>query len=549
MLIVPPTPRDLGLPSPFLSWRPNQAAAIQKMVNSEDRFIIQAHPTGAGKSVTYISAALLANTSRTMILTSTKALQDQLMRDFDCLGLVDIRGQNAYACRKYSGLSCAEGPCHWGNTCYLKDGGCDYYDAQRAARESRLVVTNYAYWMVISQFSEEDNLGDFDTLILDESHNAPAALMGYLTIDIELDLFQSILGVDLPNLGQDTPKWKHWATLTKRLLVDKNEELKQSILRGGADVSLCHRVGRLKRLERDLSTLIDRVQQNSWYFYRHPAGLTIGYIEPAKGWAEHALFCQIPRVIMVSATVRPRTAEMLGLATGQYSFEDYPSIFPRSQCPVYWLRTLRLNKNTPVDEVERIWAPQIDRIIGSRLDRKGIVHTHSYARVDILRDHSRYADIFYINNRYNTRAVVQEFRKAAPPAVMVSPVLTTGWDFPLDACEFQVIGKLPFPSLGDGLLAERVRRDKGLMSYLTMQNLVQACGRGMRSAEDHCENFIVDDSIEWWLKQNRALAPGWFLESYKAIRTIPKPPLAFYKKSTKEEEFDEPDARAIGEGG
>jgi Rad3-related DNA helicase len=57
-----------------------------------------------------------------------------------------------------------------------------------------------------------------------------------------------------------------------------------------------------------------------------------------------------------------------------------------------------------------------------------------------------------------------------------------------------------------------------------MQDLVQAVGRGMRSEDDQCETFILDDHVQWFVRQYKEFAPQWFLDAYRHSQTIPAPP-------------------------
>jgi Rad3-related DNA helicase len=56
---------------------------------------------------------------------------------------------------------------------------------------------------------------------------------------------------------------------------------------------------------------------------------------------------------------------------------------------------------------------------------------------------------------------------------------------------------------------------------MVMQDLIQACGRGTRAADDRCEVFITDDNIGWFLWRNKSLAPNWF--EVRTVREIPPP--------------------------
>ena len=168
-----------------------------------------------------------------------------------------------------------------------------------------------------------------------------------------------------------------------------------------------------------------------------------------------------------------------------------------------------------------VWVAQIDKIIASRAvtgKRKGVIHTVSYARQEYLLQHSKYAHLMVGNtsdpNSPTAAQIVKKFKSSVAGTqgvpVLVSPSFATGWDFPGRECEWQIIGKIPFPESQSKVMQERIKRDSQYLNYLTMQELVQACGRGTRSELDRCETFIVDDSVKWFVWQAKGQAPAWF---------------------------------------
>src|SRR5438045_4078240 len=97
MSSVLPAPNLLGAPMRFDRWRTSQAEAVLAALDSPKRFVIQSIPTGGGKTLVGVCAALLSN-SRAMFLTSTKALQAQSSADYSSVGMVEIKGMNSYEC-------------------------------------------------------------------------------------------------------------------------------------------------------------------------------------------------------------------------------------------------------------------------------------------------------------------------------------------------------------------------------------------------------------------------------------------------------------------
>ena len=176
-----PPPYVFSLPDKYTDWRPLQDIAVDSILDCDDRFQVLTCPTGFGKSLVYMAAAQIVS-GRTMILTSTKGLQTQLMSDFgDVEGVCDIRGRSNYPCRLNTKLTCDMGLCMFGLKCSMReDGGCAYFDRLREAKFSKVVITNYAYWMAQNEYS--DGIGEFDMLILDEAHSAPDHLIDHLGV-------------------------------------------------------------------------------------------------------------------------------------------------------------------------------------------------------------------------------------------------------------------------------------------------------------------------------------------------------------------------------
>jgi Rad3-related DNA helicase len=242
-------------------------------------------------------------------------------------------------------------------------------------------------------------------------------------------------------------------------------------------------------------------------------------------YAEKTLFVGIPKVILLSATLRPKTMGLLGVPSSEFNFHEWPRVFPKYRSPVYHLPTVRMNYRTPdADKVK--WLERIDQIIESRgPGRKGIIHTVSYDRQRYILEHSRYARWMVANtqdpNSDSAAEIVEKFKSSAAPSILVSPSMGTGWDFPGKECLWQIITKIPFPDSQSKVMKARAAKDQQYLSYLAMQDLVQQCGRGMRYEGDRCESFVVDDSVKWFMQMSKGLAPGWFI-----VSTIEKlPPL------------------------
>lgn len=71
----------------------------------------------------------------------------------------------------------------------------------------------------------------------------------------------------------------------------------------------------------------------------------------------------------------------------------------------------------------------------------------------------------------------------------------------MDQARYQIIGKVPFRDVRGTVMTAQERDDPDYPFYLTAQDLTQAYGRPNRAELDFAETWIVDDSIEWFLRK------------------------------------------------
>lgn len=557
MSVLPP-PNLIGAPARYDHWRLMQSEAVLAAAESNKRFVIPGAPTGFGKSLVSVAIGLLTD-ARTVILTSTKALQSQYLGDMSEAGMIEIKGLNAYECleggptgrfgdvrregfRADRGLpmACDEAPCQSGAFCPRRESGCTYYDAYRKATlpTSRLLVTNYAYFMSIHKYGE--GLGPIDLLVLDEAHSAIDELGGFIGTEIRPSELESVLtNVRTLPPGADQIDWVSWASYWRTEATAKLDEIKASIREsertGSNKTGERLSYGALRRA-RDLKRLIHKLEtiasmKGDWIIdhtedhQRRPL-IKFDPVWPGE-YAEDNLFLGIKKIVMVSATVRPKTAEMLGVKYHEMDFKEYPSTFPVRNRPVIYLPTAHMNRNSAAAGMKDITRVS-DQIMDRRPEMKGLMQTVSYQRARDVYLNSRHRERMLIHDSSNTREMIARFRASREPLVLVSPVLSTGYDFPYTDAEFQILVKMPFPVTVDKIMKARTERDKGYRDYVTMIELVQMAGRIVRADDDQGETFILDSDFGWWFYGNGIkIAPKWFTESVRQEQMlgIPLPKL------------------------
>jgi Rad3-related DNA helicase len=516
------TPQDLGFPLHFESFRPAQLEAFEHGLTSDKRFTGIGAPPGVGKSgIAYGFAKLLGG--RSVFLTADKGLQDQYA-SAGFGGLIDMRGRSNYTC--WEGGDCEEGA-----RLECKDhAGCPYRNQLRAFNLSDQGLTNYAWWMAVNQYSNGSEIPD--TLICDEAHlmfDWLCAAMDFHFTERELRDCEYLKRAD--SVPDDTVRgWQARCALIQAAAVQQYEEAKTRAKNNRTDRAKVQLRKAEKFLER--ANRLPGIDAENWVCTLHEGTddgrmWTFECVWPFK--YREKIFRNVPRVILMSATMRPKTLSLLGISKGESDFREWGRQFPAANGPVVHVTTARVNAKINAEN-ELIWLERIRQIVQWGDDRKGLIHTVSYARakkiVEFLVGHGVHSSRLVVNgaadpNSQNARQAYDQFCRMGPGSVLISPSFGTGWDFKGKLAEWQIISKLPLVDTRSPVMQRRVLDDPTYPDYLAAQELVQACGRINRTETDRGTTLIIDDSWVWFQHRAKEYFPRWF--KVRTEETLPKP--------------------------
>jgi Rad3-related DNA helicase len=373
-------------------------------------------------------------------------------------------------------------------------------------------------------------MGNIDLLILDEAHECIEELATALEIRINHAANNNVYHLlsITPPYKSPLPAWKYWASQS---IVKVRQQVQTFKGDGGGDVKVLRVLdGLLKNLTR-LATVEDTwiVDETST-----PAEVLFSPIWPTD-YAHKILFRDIPHILLVSATIVPKTLELLGVPDDDSLYVSHTNVFPASRCPVYLYGASRIDHKSTFEDLQ-VMISRMDTLISRRLDRKGIIHPTSYDRGQLIAANSRYGELMIMPKGQGLVKGLERFRESEPPAILNSPAVTTGYDFPGSQCEYQFLVKVPFMDTRSPIMAARCKADPEYSAYLTAQILVQTCGRAMRGAEDRVENFLMDKHANWFFMPRkkdyqgkmsggyRHLFPDWFLKQLVYPSGPPTPP-------------------------
>jgi Rad3-related DNA helicase len=444
---------------------------------------------------------------RSVILTSTVALQGVYAEEMASAGMCEVKGQQRYVCIAAPDFdlphdtTVAGAPCHAGVKCELRGNSCLYYGAVRRAQHAKLVATSYAFWMSSHEYG--DGLGEnIGLLVCDEAHDAPEQITKHLGAEFDGFEFTALLKSEGPK-SDDMDDWRAWATPLVDKIGARISTISASLSSVKPDKDDVRLIRELKFVQRKLTKVANA--KGDWIVDRGVEGKTRS-VELCPVWpmeyAADTLFKNIPKVVFMSATVRPKTMAMLGLKESDYDFIECPSTFPPSRRRIFSVPTVRMNhRNTPDDL--KLMCNRVDELVNLHDTHKGILHSVSYDRQKLIVTSCDMRDVMLTHNRKNIRWEIEKFRKAKAPALMVSPSMHTGYDFPHDACRYQILVKLPWPDMRNPLVAARAALDPEYIRYEIAQTVEQACGRSSRAEDDWSRTYIIDDNFRWFFWQNQ----------------------------------------------
>lgn len=171
-----------------------------------------------------------------------------------------------------------------------------------------------------------------------------------------------------------------------------------------------------------------------------------------------------------------------------------PSSFNFAESPVFFLNKFRMSFKEK-DISFRHLKTVIYSICSTKFaGQRGMIQTGSYAFAKQLFDDAPYdikkRMLMYSGSR--EKNIMISLHRMSSDTILVGPTLNTGVDLPGDECRFIIILKVPYPSLGDKLVKEKMKLFPKWYESSTSNEIIQGIGRGVRYDGDWCVTYILD---------------------------------------------------------
>ncbi len=484
-----------------------------------------------------IEAQKILGPHQAHMITSMRMLQDQYLRDD---GLVTLmKGKSNYDCRSSKVTvpwreypSCEDVEDAKGRLCSKQD--CVYLNARWSAQFARMTLHNFDSF--IWQAAMGGSFVPRKLLTVDEAHGAGERIINAISFEVTERMFDRLgLKYNPPSDMEKIDEWiREQAKAIDGFLKDKAAratslgdvikraaaaghlmkvaELEVEVVRAKKDVrkaeSLLKKINRYVEADREKCPWA--VEEDRGVIKFEPVLSSMFAKATMTGFGEKRLF--------MSATILANGVPLmwdLNLARARTEYISVRSTFPANRRPLVALEKTNLGKHHY--EVNRgVMLSEIKRLVDANPGVRGVIHCQSYQLAKDIRDGIEDERLLF-HEQFDRDDVVKKFMSdSAKDAVLVGVFLKEGFDFKYDLCRFQIIPKIPYPTPNMRMkMREEIATKQGYRYYdwKTCLSLVQTYGRGMRSEDDECVTYVIDNRLIKFLKKAEKLLPGWFLEA------------------------------------
>jgi Rad3-related DNA helicase len=442
-------------------------------------------------------------------LTITKSLQDQYESLFNETPL--LKGKSNYQCQVNTDVDVENAPClltpKLKEECWTKNI-CPYYNARNKALIDQFSVLNYKMFLTLPGHVKRKNF-----IICDEASELEDEIVKHFSVFIDPDKLK-LLGVSIPYLYTDNIeevyKWLNTLMITVGEHVEKlNDKHNNKFTQLNINDKV--KLNYFKNLHRTLN-LIEETWSKCEYLCQRE-GKTVRVMPLKVDALAKYIFDYGENILLMSATIVDHKSYAKSLGITEYKYVEVDSTFDSKKAPIHISSTNKLNRSN-MQKVLPSMAAQISQICEVHKNEKGIIHTHTLQITQFLQKTLKSDRFLFRDVESKNENILSKHTRSPEPTVIVSPSMTFGVDLRDDLARFQIIVKGAFLPLSDVRIKRLFDEDKVWYTNKMLINLVQACGRGIRSKEDYCVTYILDGTLFDIIIQNKDKLPKYFIDRF-----------------------------------
>jgi Rad3-related DNA helicase len=526
---VDPSRIHEAFPAP--EYRGNQEAALDRIraaFAAGNEVVLVRAPTGSGKSL--LARAVAGCARQASVDDPTKPIgayyttpQVSQLEDVAADPLLEdlsvIRGKNNYDCilPGETDTPVDQAPCarERGFDCQVKHR-CPYFSDRTIAANRPVAAMTLAYFM---QTAGSDVFGQRDVVVVDEAHGLGDWAEMYATIDLGPDTVPVWSAADVPAV-EDLEDAADFADYLTTLAERRLENL---LGRPELDPEEAAERDRLQTLRGDLSWFAedyrDPESPTTWVVDQPDGAGTRVTVKPLapERYLKHTVWDRGRKFALLSATILDKDAFCagVGLDPADVALVDVPHTFPVEHRPLYDVTRGKMTYEHREETLPAV-ARALVRVMQHHPDEKGLVHCHSYAIQERLEE--LLAD-FGVGSRVRAHdsedrdGQLAAWKRSDGAGVFLSVKMEEALDLEGELCRWQLLCKAPYPNTRDSRVARRLEEGQwGWYYRAALRTVIQACGRVVRSPEDHGATYLADSSLLDLFERARTDMPDWFAD-------------------------------------
>ena len=558
---------------------------IHSWLNNTTDVILEA-PTGSGKSIVAITVAGVLSeyfNKRGYILISDLSLLEQYKNDIDLYlpTWAVIKGQQSYTCLQ-NGLNFNVGVCKLkGCTSYLQirtkysecSKICEYLVDRERAMIAPVTVCTYSFWLIQQNYVKpkfkNEQTGNvevpFDTrefVICDEAHKLVNIIQNHFSPKFGKDDEKKFFEVIDSGTRFDKTDFKNSISKVRENIINENdksklsnlidtyvgflsqllkdaEQVKTDIANGVADSES----GRMSKEDRtviydcefikdhhckfdDFNKIIKKIGPE--YIVKNDTAnngtITFNCINESY-LMNRTFHANCMNKLYMSATIGDAAVFAKNNAIKNYTSIKLPIVFDYTKSPIFYVPEYKMSFKEKDINFPKI-LEMTEGIVKIYPDKKGIIQTGSYSFAKQIYENASPSfkkRILLYEDSTEKQDLLDVF-KFSKDKILVGPSLIEGLSLNDDLCRFQIIFKIPYPSLADKFIAEKQKFNPPWYSETAAISMLQGVGRGVRNENDWCVTFILDACFSTLMQYTGYMFPQEFKNR---IQIIPSTSLIF----------------------
>jgi ATP-dependent DNA helicase DinG len=520
--------------------------------NPLNKFFLLNLPVGVGKShlALMISEWYRKNVDRTSkidIITNSKILQDQYSNTYE--SICDLKGKENYECESYSS-SCAQGG-EFNRLNKTSCENCPYSSSREAYMGGGISLTNFYLYILYSIYNPKvREARGSRVLIVDEAHDFDDVMSDFISIKIteniikkfkfsnEYDVLKRLKSItsisqyvsflsflESEILSTVESMETGLSSQSRNVKQDKRDLKISKLLKSkNTDVKMMQLVTDLRQYQLKIEVFLKEYKDNpnNWVLemsFNEKTKQKELSLEPiwAYDYLDKYVFSHYDMVFLMSGTILDKSlfCQLNGLDVSKAVYYSIGSPFNVKNRPIFYMPLGKMSFKQKEETFER-YIPYIKKLLDKYKGKKGIIHTNSFELAKWIENKIKDPRLIF-HDSTNKDEVLKMHMDSEIDTVIVSPSMDTGVSFDNDSARFQIIAKVPYPSLASQKNKLRQKNNPDWYSWKTVSGLVQMTGRPVRSSIDYADTIIIDGSFGDVIKHSSQFIPDWIQSAIKRI--------------------------------